>query len=106
MSSKALSAISNGSTRCYMSVITAWEIALKYQTGKLPAPPRRFMADAIREMRLVVLPVELHHAIQVHELPPIHRDPFDRLLVAQALAEGMHLVTGDAVLAKYPVRVL
>ncbi len=108
VSARALSAIGDLGSRCYLSVATVWEIVLKYRTRKLslPYPPAKFLESATREMRLIVLPVELGHALRTLELPPIHRDPFDRLLVAQALVEGMQLVTADEELSKYPIKVL
>jgi len=84
----------------YMSPISLWEIAIKVAAGKLDIDVVDFQKKA-REARLRELPVTWAHAQTVRTLPPIHRDPFDRLLVAQAIAEPLHFLTGDATLAGY-----
>ena len=87
-----------------MSAATIWEIAIKRARGRLESPVDlrgRISADGMREM-----PVRGDHAIAAGELPRIHGDPFDRMLVAQAQIEGLTIVTRDAEIARYDVPVL
>jgi len=85
------------------SAASLWEVALKRQSGKRdfgaePAVLRR----TLLESGYVELPITGIHAAATSALPPIHKDPFDRLLLAQAMTEGMTLVTADKVLSRYP----
>jgi PIN domain nuclease of toxin-antitoxin system len=87
-----------------VSAATIWEIAIKQALGKITAPadlPERVRDSGFRE-----LPVDFAHAIAAGRLPPIHRDPFDRMLVAQARCEGLTLVTRDAYCQQYEVAIL
>lgn len=96
---KAREFLSNAA-QIYVSVASIWEIAIKARLGKIDADPRR-MVDAIGESGFLELPVSALHAAGVERLPPHHGDPFDRLLVAQALAEPLRLVTVDRMLEQY-----
>lgn len=91
-----------------LSVVSAWEIQVKVQTGKLDLDdPLGELINTERERNgLKILPVDLDHVFALGELPLHHRDPFDRLLVAQAIAENAKLVTADPELSKYPVEIL
>jgi PIN domain nuclease of toxin-antitoxin system len=84
----------------YISSASIWEIAIKSALGKLEADPDRLVA-AIDESGFQELPVLARHAAAVARLPPHHRDPFDRLLVAQAITEPLFLLTADAGLERY-----
>ncbi len=86
-----------------LSVASAWEIAIKHALGKLalPCPPMPYVSTRLARHGLRTLPVELHHALGVADLPPLHSDPFDRILVSQARAEGMTLVTADPNVLRY-----
>lgn len=88
-----------------MSAATLWEIAIKFGLGKLPLslPYRQWMDRAIDDLGLVILPITLDHAERQAGLPWHHRDPFDRLLVAQAQVEGMPLVSADPALDAYGI---
>ncbi len=88
----------------YVSAVSGWEIAIKTALGRLA--PRRTVADAAAESGFEELPVRLHHAEALVRLPPHHRDPFDRMLAAQALAEGLSLLTRDPAFKPYGVRVV
>ena len=92
----------------YLSHVSAWEIAIKYGIKKLSLPdvPERYVPDRVREAGLIHLPIKLEHVTQVHTLPLVHRDPFDRLLISQARVEGMAILTGDSHFAKYKIDVL
>lgn len=84
------------------SAVSIWEIALKAQAGRAitSASPER-IAEAAHESGYAELPISGRHAARIASLPPHHRDPFDRLLVAQAMEEPAHLLTVDAKLAPY-----
>ena len=83
----------------FVSAASAWEIAIKIGLGRLR--PTRTVEQAAAESGFLELPVTFHHAGLVATLPPHHRDPFDRLLVAQALAEQLTLVSRDPVFRQY-----
>lgn len=92
----------------YFSVISAWEIMIKSQTGKLVLPES---AEAYIPSRLTVnqfntLSVELSHVLNLATLPSHHRDPFDRLLIAQSHSENIAIATVDALITQYPVNVI
>lgn len=89
----------------YVSAASIWEACLKIALGKLDAPIAG-LVHSITASGFAELPVLAIHAMGVAELPPIHRDPFDRLLVAQAQAAALHLLTADAILGDYSPRVI
>ena len=84
----------------YVSAVSIWEISIKAALGKLTADPKEVLA-ALEPAGFLTLPIVGEHAARVGDLPQVHRDPFDRMLVAQALAEPMRLLTNDTVLAGY-----
>ncbi len=84
------------------SAASIWELAIKLQIGRLLLPVEiEDITEAAKRMGFVELPVSAAHAAGVRHLPPYHRDPFDRLLVAQAIYEPAHLLTADAILRQY-----
>lgn len=91
-----------------LSAASSWEIAIKYRLGKLALPdePHRYVPDRMRLSGVVGLPVEHAHALAVASLPPHHRDPFDRLLIAQASEDGLPILSVDDQLAPYHVELL
>jgi PIN domain nuclease of toxin-antitoxin system len=95
--------IEDASNLIVISAVCAWEIATKHALGKLPLPenPDALMERAITELRAVELPITRRHALLSASLPNHHRDPFDRLLVAQAMLEAATLVTADPLLSPY-----
>lgn len=84
----------------FVSVVSFWEAGIKWRAGKLPVSPE-LMVEGMNQNGLMTLPVTLAHTLQLSQLPDHHRDPFDRMLVAQAMAEPMFLVTSDRALADY-----
>lgn len=88
----------------YVSAATAWELGLKVSLGKLRLPES--VEDGIVAAGFTELPVHFRHTRQAIVLPPHHHDPFDRMLVAQALCEGLTLMTHDDKIARYEVSVL
>ena len=98
---------SEGNT-VFLSAASSWEIAIKYDLGKLPLPepPGRYVPDRMRRSGVVGIAVEHAHALAVASLPDQHRDPFDRLLVGQAQVEQLPIVSVDPQLARYDVEVI
>ncbi len=88
----------------YVSAASAWEIAIKTALGKLQST--RSVAMVVADNAFVELPVHVRHTQALADLPALHSDPFDRLLVAQAAVEGLTLLTRDPKVAAYPGRVL
>lgn len=92
----------------YLSALSAWEIAIKHRLGRLPLPepPPQYVAS--RRAWLQVLPLAFDEAAAAHDalLPPLHRDPFDRGLVSQAILNGMTIVTPDPAITRYPAPTL
>ncbi len=89
----------------FVSAASIWEVAIKASLGQIEADPLAIQT-AIEPSGFAELPITGKHAAQVAKLPPHHRDPFDRMLVAQSLTEPMRLLTGDTLLAKYGDMVL
>jgi PIN domain nuclease of toxin-antitoxin system len=97
--------ISDGSNEIYLSAASAWEIAIKAARGKLTLPesPERYVISRLALHGFLALPIQLSHALAVYALPDHHRDPFDRLLVAQSRLEGMPILTSDPEICCYDV---
>lgn len=91
-----------------LSAASSWEIAIKYALGRLPLPepPGEYVPDRMRTSGVIPLPVEHSHALGVATLPLHHGDPFDRLLIAQAQAEAIPILTADREFDSYDVEVL
>jgi PIN domain nuclease of toxin-antitoxin system len=90
------------------SAASAWEIAIKHALGKLtlPDPPVRYVPTRMDILRTSPLPIEHDHALRLALLPPHHRDPFDRVLVAQAQVEDLPILTSDRIFEEYDVTVI
>ena len=97
-----------GPSNLSMSVASIWEILIKVQVGKLNLPPPAgpYVIRKLAENRITILPINLDHLLAFADLPMHHRDPFDRLLIAQALEEDLPIVTADPLFARYPVEVI
>ena len=93
-------------TERLLSAASIWEIAIKYQLGKLPLPiaPVDYVPDRLRITRTQPLPITAAHALRAGGLPAVHRDPFDRMLVAQALVEDIPVLSSDRQLDGYGIR--
>lgn len=100
--------ISDARTGIVVSVATTWELTIKALSGKLtlPKPPNEHFLEHAERFGCELLPVHQRHVAALQELPGIHADPFDRMLVAQALVEDLGLVTGDEILKRYPIRTI
>lgn len=105
LSLRVRTAIVTGSNMVFVSAATAWEISIKKAIGKLKIPQSDYLEE-LKLHRFTPLPITTEHALAVENLPHYHRDPFDRMLIAQAQVERLTLVTGDLRLKAYPVKIL
>ena len=104
MRTDTLEAINDLSNEIFVSAVSIWEIAIKLATGRLPpAPDLEKSLEAVQRYGFVKLNIEFRHAELAGSLPMHHRDPFDRMLIAQAQAEGLTLVTDDSIITRYNV---
>jgi PIN domain nuclease of toxin-antitoxin system len=92
----------------WVSAASAWEIAIKHAMGRLPLPVavNQFVRDVRERYQFKSLPIDEESALLVAKLPPLHRDPFDRILVSQAIVNGLTIVTPDPAVTDYPVRAM
>ena len=102
------SALEDTGNQLFLSAASAWEIAIKYALGKLPLPlpPAEYLPSRMERAYTLSLPVTQDHALRVAALPPHHRDPFDRMLIAQAQLEDLPILTADARFQPYEVEIL
>ncbi len=104
LSNKAHEIISDGSNTIYVSSATAWEIAIKagLKRLELPGEPRQWFFEQLASNGFDTLSVDIAHSLKTYQLPMVHRDPFDRMLVAQAMEERVTLITCDRNIRVYP----
>lgn len=105
LSERARERIADGKNTLYWSAASSWEVAIKHALGrlKLSQSPDKFIPGELVKNRVERLPIVDAHALRAGLLPPFHRDPFDRMLVAQAHIEGMVILTNDPLLSRYEV---
>jgi PIN domain nuclease of toxin-antitoxin system len=103
LNQRAKDILTSPKTELYFSAASSWEIAIKFALGSLPLPkaPSEYIPHALRSWAIRSLNITHEHALRAGELPAHHRDPFDRLLIAQALEEQLTLLTADRVFQKY-----
>jgi PIN domain nuclease of toxin-antitoxin system len=108
LSQRSIDLISDGNNELLFSAASGWEIAIKAGLGRLdvPDPLDRFVSEQLFRNHIGVLPVQLSHALHVQTLPQLHRDPFDRILIAQAQVESLPILSSDKWFAGYDVEVL
>lgn len=108
LSPRAREALEEGANTLIFSQVSALEIQLKFTKGKLALalPPETFIREAMERHGVTFLPLTNEAIWTLGKLPPLHPDPFDRLLIAQAIAEGLILATPDQKIHRYPVRTL
>ena len=108
VSERARAVLADGTTDAAFSLVSVWEIAIKVGAGRMELPDtvERYLPDRLREHGFELLPIELSHAFRAGNLPPIHRDPFDRMLVAQAQIEGLPVLTADPAISRYDVETI
>ena len=101
-------AIRSADNQAYLSVASIWEAVIKHSLGKLPlpAPPAEYLPRQRSRHQIESLPVDEGALVRLAGLPPLHRDPFDRILIAQALEYDLVVVTTDKAVRAYPVRLL
>jgi len=90
----------------YLSAASAWEIVLKHARGRLPlpVPPERLVREERETRGIEPLPIDEESALHLSRLPALHRDPFDRILVSQAIVHGLVILTPDPLVTQYPAR--
>ena len=108
LSGRISQAIADGRNEMFVSAASVWEIAIKGRLGRLsiPGDPGKFIGGQIAENCFRGLPIVAEHALRVWTLPDHHRDPFNRMLVAQAQVEGLALVSRDPQVAQYDIEVV
>jgi len=108
LSTHAHDVIGDGNNRIFFSAASGWEIAIKAQLGKLPlaSEPAQFVTNHLAINAFEVMAIELRHTLQTYNLPMKHRDPFDRILVAQSQLERMPIITSDPLIMQYEVDVI
>ena len=107
-STAALGLVESRSGALVLSAASAWEIGIKHGLGRLelPVPPEKLIPDLMLRSGVEPLPITHAHALRAGALPPHHRDPFDRVLVAQAQIEGLPILTSDVQIRLYDVEVV
>jgi PIN domain nuclease of toxin-antitoxin system len=105
---RARKLIADGRNGLFFSAASGWEIAVKASLGRiqLPAPMGRFLSEQLNLNGIAALPILMSHALGVHGLPFLHRDPFDRMLVVQAQMEKLGILTRDPQISQYDVETL
>jgi len=90
-----------------LSVVSVWELSVKHSLGKLPMPSgfERFVVEQRKRHGIAALPLDERAVLHLHKLPVLHRDPFDRMLICQAIEHDCMMLTPDPLIAQYPVRV-
>jgi PIN domain nuclease of toxin-antitoxin system len=106
LSSKARSLLLDSENELYVSIVSFWEIAIKYSIGKLdlPSRPEDFLIENRVKLGTALLSLDEESVLHLPRLPRLHADPFDRMLICQAIVHGMVLVTSDKQIPRYPVR--
>jgi PIN domain nuclease of toxin-antitoxin system len=100
--------IADSDNTLYLSVASSWEIIIKFNTEKLPLPepPTQFIQSCLSVNRFESLAIDLPHVLQINTLPDHHKDPFDRILIAQAQVENIPILTVDRMIIEYPVQTI
>lgn len=104
----ALTAIEDARNGIYLSAASAWEIAIKWKKSKLqlPEPPDKYIRKRLKKAEIETLPITLAHALHTQKLPDHHRDPFDRILISQAICDRLTLMTADSLIFAYKVKLI
>jgi len=108
LSERVVNIISDGNNEIFLSAVSAWEIAIKVAKKRLTLPeePMLFVPSRMQLHGFQPLPIQIHHATRVYELPMQHTDPFDRLLIAQCQLESLPLISKDEDIKRYDVEVV
>jgi len=107
LSQTAQDIIREGNSELYWSTASSWEVAIKYKIGRLPLPqvPELFIPTELAKNRIDSLPIVNDHSFRAGQLPIHHRDPFDRMLIAQAQVENMEIISNDRQINLYDVKI-
>ena len=105
---RTIKLIENQESTIFFSIVSAWEIVIKYNSKKieLPLPPSDYIRKRLEISYMEVIPVNLSHVLQVEKLPDHHKDPFDRLLIAQAITEKLTVITADRQFQDYKIKMI
>ncbi len=108
LSVRAKEIITDLHNELYLSAASGWEIAIKSTLGRITLPRKAdlFIAEQMSINSILSLPIEMSHALHVHNLPPHHQDPFDRIIIAQAQLEKMPVLTADPQFKKYKLTII
>ncbi|HIK10174.1 MAG TPA: type II toxin-antitoxin system VapC family toxin [Oscillatoriaceae cyanobacterium M33_DOE_052] len=108
LSANVRDAIRDSNNEVYLSVVSVWEAIVKYQLGKLPLPehPETYLPKQRDIHQIASRGLDENSVVELAKLPPLHRDPFDRMLICQALHNNLIIATVDAAVRAYPVRVM
>ncbi len=108
LSSTAINIITDSANQLFLSTASAWEIVIKARLGKLtlPEPPEIYIPNRLKVNRFESLSIHLIHALQVVNLPDLHKDPFDRIIIAQSQVEKMPILTLDSQIKRYSVDIV
>ena len=108
LSDRARELFAAAENEVYLSAVSAWEIAIKHSLGRLPLPdsPQRFVPSQREKHGIQSLSLAEESTLQLLRLPGLHNDPFDRMLVCQAIVQGLTILTPDDLVSQYPVRVI
>jgi PIN domain nuclease of toxin-antitoxin system len=106
--SRRAAEVFEGPSDLWFSVASVWEILIKAQVGKLnlPNPTGRYILKKLADNKIETLPISLDHVLKIETLPMHHRDPFDRMLIAQSMEQDWPIITSDRMFKKYPVRII
>ena len=108
LSQQALAAIGNSNNTLLLSVVSVWEMQIKSQLGKLQfnLPLAEVIESQCQTNQIEILPITLSHVLEINQLPNHHKDPFDRLLIAQSIVEQATLVSGDPIISQYSIQII
>ena len=108
LSKNAAQWFSDPANEVFLSVVSTWEIAAKYSLGalRLPAAPSNFIPSQRESHGITALPLTEEEVLYLPKIPKLHRDPFDRLLICQAVVNGLAVLTPDELVSQYPIRTL
>jgi PIN domain nuclease of toxin-antitoxin system len=108
LSTDVRDAIREPDNEIYLSAVSVWEAMVKYQLGKLPLPehPETYLPKQRDLHQISSLSLDENSVVQLAKLPPLHRDPFDKMLICQALQNGLTIATVDSAIRAYPVSVM
>jgi len=106
LSNPARELFADPANKVYLSAVSTWEIAIKHALGRLPLPepPGRFIPEQRQQHSVEALPLEEEATLYLGRLPNYHNDPFDRMLICQAIMHGLVILTPDELVTQYPVR--